>query len=90
MAAAAFNPLEYAHRLEKAGMPQKLAEVQAQAQFEIIHSLVEDHAVTKEDIKDFKHEATRNANTLRQEMTENTNSLRQEISDNTNITSRNK
>lgn len=56
MAAVAFNSLEYAHKLEKAGMSKELAEVQAQAQFEIIHTLVEDHTVTKQDVKDLRQD----------------------------------
>lgn len=49
-----FNSLEYAHKLEKAGMSKELAEVQAQTQFEIIQALADDHAVTKKDVEDIR------------------------------------
>lgn len=55
-AAVRFNSLEYALRLEKAGMDKKLAAVQAQVQFDLITALVEDHTVTKQDVKNIYHE----------------------------------
>lgn len=54
--AVTFNSLEYAQKLEKAGMSKELAEVQAQAQFEILSALIEDHAVTKQDITNIRHD----------------------------------
>jgi len=47
-----FNPLDYAHKLEKAGVKKEVAEVQAQLQFE----LIENQAVTKADITELRME----------------------------------
>ena len=54
--AFAFNPLEYSHKLEQGGMDKKLADIQAQAQFEIVTALLEEQMVTKADIRDIRQD----------------------------------
>ena len=60
-----FNSLEYAQKLQKAGLSKELAETQAQAQFELFNVLTNDHASSKHDVTEIRHEISN----LRQDMT---------------------
>jgi peptidoglycan hydrolase CwlO-like protein len=56
MAQVAFDTLAYANKLKKAGCDPKLAEVQAEAQAELLGEFMQNHLATKHDIKDIRLE----------------------------------
>jgi Tfp pilus assembly PilM family ATPase len=51
-----FDTLTYVNKLKKAGLNQEIAEVQAQAQAELLRELTENHFATKQDIKCLRDE----------------------------------
>lgn len=52
MIAATFDTLKYAKQLKEAGVPEKQAEIQAEA----LKEVVDNNLATKQDIIDLKHD----------------------------------
>ncbi|MGD0281188.1 MAG: DUF1640 domain-containing protein [Dissulfurispiraceae bacterium] len=67
MSTAIFDTLQYAKRLKEAGVPEKQAEVQAEALREIEQSRL-DELATKQDLKVTKQELKQEIALLREEL----------------------
>ena len=65
MARIAFDTLAYAKRLKEAGVPERQAEVQAEA----MADLVEERLVTKRDLKDSEERISNRINDLEYRLT---------------------
>ncbi len=63
-----FDTLAYANKLKAAGADPKLAEVQAEANAEMVASLIEGTLATKQDIADLRTELKQDISDVRQEM----------------------
>ncbi len=79
MAQTTFDTLAYANKLKAAGFNAKLAEVQAEAQAELLLDLTQNKLATKQDIKEIKTEMQLSENRLQGNIKSLENKLMGEI-----------
>lgn len=70
-----FDTLAYANKLKRAGLDPMLAEIQAEAQLELLRELTDNHFATKQDINDLKQDI----NDLKRDIDELRSATKQDI-----------